>query len=189
VMEKDNKSMHKINAQAKFALDMAPLVAFLIGFKLMGMQEATVLLMLVTFACLGIIYIAEKRLALAPLITGLMVGVFGGLTLILKDEYYIKIKPTVVNLLLAAVLLIGLKMGKPLVKYLLEVAFKLDEKGWRSLSLRWGLFFIFLAAVNEIVWRNFSTDFWVSFKLFGMLSLNILFWVAHVPFLQRHKVE
>lgn len=184
-----DKARNPINPQVKFALDMAPLAAFLIGFKMLGMQEATILLMVTTFICLGIIYAAERRLALAPLITGLMVGIFGALTLILKDEYYIKIKPTVVNLILASVLLIGLKMGKPLVKYMLEAAVKLDEKGWRGLSLRWALFFILLAGVNEIVWRHFSTDFWVSFKLFGMLTLNILFWLVHMPYLQRHRLE
>lgn len=177
-----------MHPRLKFILDIAPLAAFLIGYKFFGMLQATVWLMAATFISLGIIYAVEKRLALAPLITGIMVGVFGGATLILQDEYYIKIKPTVVNLILASVLLIGLKMGKPLLKYVLEVAFKLDDAGWRGLSLRWGIFFIFLAVVNEIVWRNFSTDFWVSFKLFGMMTLNILFWVFHVPFLQRHAL-
>jgi len=177
-----------LNPRLKFALDVAPLAAFIIGFKFFGMLQATVWLMAATFISLGIIFAVEKRLALAPLITGVMVGVFGGATLILQDEYYIKIKPTVVNLILASILLIGLKMGKPLLKYVLEVAFKLDDAGWRGLSLRWGLFFIFLAGVNEIVWRNFSTDFWVSFKLFGMMTLNIAFWVCHVPYLQRHML-
>lgn len=173
----------------KFILDLAPLGAFMLGFYLWGLQEATVLLMVVTFISLAVIYVVERRLALAPLITGLMVGIFGALTLVLKDEYYIKIKPTVVNLILAAILLVGAKLGKPLLKYVLEVAFKLDEAGWRSLSIRWGVFFIFLAAVNEVVWRNFSTEFWVNFKLFGMMTLNILFWVCHAPFLQRHMLD
>lgn len=173
----------------KFILDLAPLGAFILGFYLWGMQEATMLLMAATFLSLLIIYIVERRLALAPLITGLMVGVFGALTLMLKDDYYIKIKPTVVNLILASILLIGVKLGKPLLKYVLEVAFKLDDAGWRGLSIRWGMFFIFLAGVNEVVWRNFSTEFWVNFKLFGMLTLNILFWVCHAPFLQRHMID
>lgn len=178
-----------MNGKVKFALDMAPLVAFIIGFKLWGMRGATMALMAVTFISLGIIYSYERRLALAPLITGVMVGIFGAITLILQDDYYIKIKPTVVNLILASVLLIGAKMGKPLLKYVLEVAFQLDEEGWRVLSIRWGLFFIFLAMVNEVVWRHFSTEFWVNFKLFGMFTLNILFWVSQYRFLQEHMVK
>lgn len=179
----------KLNPVLKSAIDIAPLAAFIAGFYLFGLQGATALLMAATFTGLIIVYAVERRLALAPLVTGVMVGIFGALTLMLDDEYFIKIKPTVVNLILAAVLLGGLKLGKPLLKYVLEVAFRLDDAGWRGLSLRWGLFFIFLALVNEVVWRNFSTEFWVNFKLFGMLTLNISFWVAHVPYLQRHMVE
>ena len=179
----------KLKPALKNAIDLAPLAAFILGFYLFGLQGATALLMAVTFAGLATVYVVEKRLAIAPLVTGVMVGIFGALTLMFDNEYFIKVKPTVVNLILAAILLGGLKMGKPLLKYVLEVAFRLDDAGWRGLSLRWGIFFIFLALVNEAVWRNFSTEFWVNFKLFGMLTLNIAFWVAHVPFLQRHMVE
>lgn len=183
------ESSKKLSPAVKNAVDLAPLVAFMGGFYLFGLQGATALLMVATFIGLAIVYAVERRIALAPLITGVMVGIFGALTLWLDNDYFIKIKPTVVNLILAAVLLGGLKLGKPLLKYVLEVAFKLDDAGWRGLSLRWGLFFIFLAIVNEVVWRNFSTEFWVNFKLFGMLTLNIAFWVVHVPYLQRHMVE
>lgn len=179
----------KLNPALKNVIDLAPLGAFILGFYLFGLQGATALLMAVTFAGLAVVYAVERRIAVAPLVTGVMVGIFGALTLMLKDEYFIKIKPTVVNLILAAILLVGLKLGKPLLKYVLEVAFRLDDDGWRGLSLRWGIFFIFLALVNEVVWRNFSTEFWVNFKLFGMLTLNIAFWVVHVPFLQRHMVK
>lgn len=173
----------------KFLTDIAPLGAFIAGYHLYGIQTATALLMAATFASLVIVYAVERKIAVAPLVTGILVGIFGALTLYLQDDYFIKIKPTIVNLLLGGILLGGWLYKKALLKYVLEVAFQLDESGWRSLSLRWGLFFLFLALVNEIVWRNFSTEFWVHFKLFGMMSLNVLFWVFHVPFIQAHMVQ
>jgi intracellular septation protein len=174
----------------KNLLDLAPVMAFMATWFLAGdIMLATALLMICTFASLIIFYVVEKRIALMPLVTGVVVGVFGGLTLFLNDDLFIKIKPTIINCIFAAILLAGWKLEKPLLKYLFESAFKLDDAGWRGLSLRWGLFFLFLAVVNEVVWRNFSMDFWVSFKLFGMLTLNLAFWAFHVPFLQRHMVE
>lgn len=174
----------------KNLLDLAPVMAFMVAWFLSNdMMLATILLMAGTFASLAVFFVIERRIALMPLITGLMVGVFGGLTLFLEDDTFIKVKPTIINCIFAAILLTGWKLEKPLLKYLFESAFKLDDAGWRGLSLRWALFFLFLAIVNEVIWRNFSTDFWVSFKLFGMLTLNIVFWIIHVPFLQRHMVE
>lgn len=171
----------------KNLLDLAPVALFMgAWFLAKNMMLATALLMIGTFVSLAVVYAVEKRLALMPLITGVMVGVFGGLTLFLEDETFIKVKPTIVNCIFATILLAGWYLRRPLLKYLFEAAFKLDDNGWRGLSLRWGIFFLFLAVVNEVVWRSFSTDFWISFKLFGMLTLNIAFWVVHVPYIQRH---
>lgn len=178
-----------MNQTAKFLLDIAPLAAFMLGFKLFDMQVATIALMVATALSLGIIYIFEKKLAIAPLVTGVMVGVFGTLTLILHDETFIKIKPTIINLLLASLLLGGVAFKKPMLQYVMGVAFQLNDTAWRILTIRLGLFFILLAIVNEVVWRHFSTDFWISFKLFGMLGLNILFWLANTPFIARHQVK
>lgn len=177
-----------MRAATKFLIDLAPIGAFVAGYSLFDLRTATVWLMVATGISLILTYVMERKIAMAPLITGIMVGIFGGLTLLTHNDYFIKIKPTIVNLCLAAILLGGVAMGKSLLRYVLEVAFQLDEAGWRSLSIRWGLFFIFLALVNELVWRNFSDGFWVSFKLFGMLSLNILFWMIHVPFIKRHQL-
>lgn len=175
---------------AKNLLDLAPVTLFMgAWFLLKDMMLATALLMLGTFVSLAVVYAVERRLALMPLVTGVMVGVFGGLTLLLEDETFIKVKPTIVNCIFATILLAGWYLRRPLLKYLFEAAFRLDDAGWRGLSLRWGLFFLFLAGVNEVVWRGFSTDFWISFKLFGMLTLNILFWVAHIPYIQRHMQQ
>ena len=115
--------------------------------------------------------------------------VFGTLTLWLQDEVFIKMKPTIVNGLFAAVLLGGLAFGKPLLGYVFDQAFKLDNEGWRKLTLRWGLFFVFLAVLNEVVWRLFSTDFWVAFKVWGTMPITIAFMLAQFPLLKRHATE
>jgi intracellular septation protein len=115
-----------------------------------------------------------------------VVLVFGTLTLYLRDDTFIKLKPTLVYLIFAGLLGAGLLLKKPLLELLLGSALSLTEEGWRKLTLRWALFFIAMAVVNEIVWRNFSTDIWVSFKAFGFLPITFLFALAQVPLMQRH---
>jgi intracellular septation protein len=115
--------------------------------------------------------------------------VFGTLTLWLKDETFIKMKPTIVNTLFGSILLGGLYFGKSLLGYVFDSAFKLDAQGWRKLTLRWGLFFLFLAVLNEIVWRNFSTDFWVAFKVWGTLPITLAFTMSQMPLIMRHGSE
>ncbi len=142
-----------------------------------------------TLLSLAITYAMEKRVAVMPLVSGIAVTLLGGLTLFLHDETFIKIKPTLVNLLFAAILLGGLYFGKPMLKYLLSDALQLTDEGWRKLSLRWGLFFIFLAVLNECIWRNFPTDFWVNFKVFGMFTLTMLFTLSQIPLIKKYWVE
>jgi intracellular septation protein len=129
------------------------------------------------------------HIAVMPLVTFFFVIVFGGLTLWLQDEVFIKMKPTIVNLIFAAALLGGLAFGKPLLALVFDAAFRLDEEGWRKLTLRWGLFFIFLAVLNEVVWRYFSSDFWVAFKVWGVMPITIAFMLAQLPLLKRHMIE
>lgn len=178
-----------MSQKLRFALDFGPLLAFFAGYQMWGLMAATVALIACTLISLAILYAKERKLALTPLVTGIAVTFFGGLTLLLQDETFIKIKPTFVNLLFAAILFAGLATGRPLLKYVLESAFKMDEHGWRVLTRRWAFFFVGLAALNEVIWRNFSMDFWVSFKVFGMLTVTILFTLAQIPLISRHMLE
>ena len=130
-----------------------------------------------------------RHVALMPLITFVFVLVFGGLTLWLQDETFIKMKPTIVNCIFGGALLVGLAFGRSLLAYVFDAAFHLDDEGWRKLTLRWGIFFFVLAALNEIVWRNFSDDFWITFKIWGIMPLTFLFMAAQFPLLQRHSLE
>lgn len=170
-------------------LDLGPLAAFFITYKTVGLIEATAALVIATIASLAYTYAKTKKIAPMPLVTGVMVTVFGILTIWLNDEYFIKIKPTIVNLLFAAILLVGLWFKKPLLKMALGSAMELEDRGWEILSKRWGLYFIFLAALNELIWRNFSTDFWVNFKVFGMFAITIAFTCVQIPLIKRYLIE
>jgi intracellular septation protein len=154
-----------------------------------GLFEATGTFMVVTVVALFAGWFLERRLPVLPLVSGLFVVVFGGLTLVLADELFIKLKPTLVNSLFAVILLGGLAFKRALLKPLFGSAFQLNDAGWRTLTLRWGLFFVFLAIVNEVVWRNFSTDFWVAFKLFGVLPVTVLFAGSQTPFILRQQPD
>lgn len=180
----------KLPPNLKILLDFAPLAVFFVAYKLGGVMPATLSLMVATSLSIGIIYCVERKLALAPLITGVVVMIMGGLTIALKDPHFIKIKPTIVNLLFASILLGGVAIGKRgLLSYVLDVAFQLTEEGWRILSKRWGFFFLFLAGLNEIIWRNFSESFWVNFKVFGMLTLTMAFALSQFRLMEKYKVE
>lgn len=178
----------KLPSAMKLALDFMPLVVFFVAFRLGGVMVATMALMASTIVSIAIIYAVERKIALAPLISSGVVMVMGGLSVALKDEAFIKLKPTIVNLAFAAILLGGaLIYRRGLLKYVLDVAFQLTDEGWRLLSRRWGFFFAFLAGLNEVIWRNFSTDFWVNFKVFGMFTLTIIFAVSQFRLVERYK--
>ncbi len=148
---------------------------------------ATTGLIAVTVVILVITYVLERRIALAPLITAIVVGIFGGLTLWLKDETFIKMKPTLVNIVFATILLVGCARKKGYLKSVLGTAFNLTERGWYLLSLRWAFFFLAIAALNEFVWRHYPTDVWVNFKVFGLIGLTVLFALLQTGFVHKHQ--
>lgn len=177
-----------MNPLVKLAIDLGPLVVFFAAYARAGIMTATAVFMAATVAALGVAYALERRLPIVPLVTGALVLVFGGLTLVFADELFIKLKPTIVYGLFAGALLGGLVFKAPLLKPLFEMALRLDERGWRVLSLRWACFFLALAALNEIVRQVFSTDVWVALKVFGFLPLTLLFALAQLPLIRRHGV-
>jgi intracellular septation protein len=178
-----------MNANLRFALDMGPLLVFFLAYRFAGLMAATASLIAFTAISLAITYALEKRISPMPLVSGVAVAIFGGMTLWLNNDLFIKMKPTLVNLLFASILLGGVFFKRPMLKYVLQSAVPLREEAWFILSKRWGLFFIFLAALNEVIWRNFSTDFWVNFKVFGMFSCTMLFMLSQVPLMKKHWVE
>lgn len=150
---------------------------------------ATGLFMIATATSLIVSWIMTRKLPMMPLISGIVVFVFGALTLWLQNDTFIKMKPTIVNTLFGVILLGGLLFGQSLLGYVFNSAFKLTDEGWRKLTLRWGIFFLFLAVLNEVVWRNFTTDFWVAFKVWGTMPITVLFTMAQMPLIMRHSVE
>ena len=134
-------------------------------------------------------WLLTRTLPIMPLVSGIVVFVFGALTLWLQDDVFIKMKPTIVNTLFGVVLLGGLLFGRSLLGYVFNSAFRMDAEGWRKLTLRWGLFFLLLAVLNEVIWRSFSTDTWVAFKVWGIMPLTLLFTLSQMPLIMRHSVD
>lgn len=172
----------------KPAVDFGPLAVFMIAFWVQGLIAATAALMGATAVALALSYFYTRKLALMPLVTALVVGVFGGLTLWLHDDTFIKMKPTIIYGLFATILAGGLALGKPTLKVILGEAFQMDEGGWKALSLRFMVFFIAMALANEVVRRVASVDVWVLWKVPGSIVLTVIFTVAQMPLIQRHKL-
>jgi intracellular septation protein len=154
-----------------------------------GIFVATAVFIPAVLAALAVAYALTRHVAVMPVVTAVIVVVFGGLTLALQNETFIKLKPTLVYLLFAGTLLGGLAFKKPLLGMVFDSVFNLTDEGWRKLTLRWGVFFLVLAVLNEIVWRNFTTDQWVNFKVFGFLPLTMIFAAAQFPLLQKYAVQ
>lgn len=172
----------------KLAVEIGPLLVFFIGNSRYGIFAGTAAFMAATVVSLVASQILLKRIATMPLITGVFVLVFGGLTLWLQDAEFIKMKPTIVNGLFAAILFGGLLTKRLFLKVVFGDVMQLSEEGWRVLTLRWTLFFVFLALLNELVWRSFSTDTWVAFKVFGIMPITFLFALAQVGILKKYEI-
>ena len=170
----------------KMSLELGPLVVFFIANARTEIFTATAWFMGAMAVSLVLTWLILKKIAIMPLVTGVVVLVMGGLTLWLQDDMFIKIKPTITNSLFAAVLLGGLVFGHSLLKYVFGDVYKLKPEGWRKLTLNWGLFFVALAIINEILWRNFSTDVWVAFKVWGVMPLTVIFSISQLSLLNKY---
>ncbi len=172
----------------KLLVELGPLVVFFVANSQFGILIGTQVFVIATIISLSVSRVVLGKIATMPLVSGVFVVVFGGLTVYLADELFIKMKPTIVNTLFAAILFGGLAYGKSWLKYLFDDAFRLTDEGWRKLTFRWASFFVLLAVLNEIVWRTTSTDFWVSFKLLGIMPLTIIFAISQVGLLKKYEV-
>ncbi len=173
----------------KPATEYGPLAVFFIGYYVQkDLMVATVGLMAATAVSLVLSLIMIRKVPLMPLITAVIVGVFGGLTLLLNDDTFIKLKPTIVQALFSVILLGGLVFGKALLKPVMGSAWPMSETGWRRLTLHFGLFFAAMAVLNELVWRTQSEEFWVNFKVFGLMGLTFLFVLTQLPLMNRHAL-
>ena len=172
----------------KLAVEVGPLVVFFIVNSRAGIFWGTGVFMVTTIAALIASRYMFGRIPVMPLVSGACVVVFGGLTLWLQDDHFIKIKPTIVNALFAVALFGGLLAGHSLLKVVFGEVFRLNEDGWRKLTLRWACFFTFLAVLNEVVWRTVSTDTWVSFKVFAIMPLTMVFALSQIGLLKAHEI-
>lgn len=172
------------NARGEWIAERVPFLSDIGGPIFVG----TACFMIATAIALSVSWAMTRTLPIMPLLSGIIVLVFGALTLWLQDETFIKVKPTIINTMFGVILLGGLAFGKSFLGYVFDSAFRLDAEGWRILTLRWGLFFLAMALVNEVVWRNFSTDFWIAFKVWGNMPLSIVFTILQLPLMQRHAL-
>jgi intracellular septation protein len=171
---------------ALFTPLVGPLLGELASGEKAGIFVATAVFMVAILVSLAVSYALTRHLPVMALVTAVIVVVFGGLTLVLHDDTFIKMKPTIVYLLFAGALIGGLVFDKPLLAIVFDAVFDLTGEGWRKLTLRWAVFFLALAVLNEIVWRTQTTDFWVSFKAFGVLPLTFVFAALQYPLLQKY---
>lgn len=176
-----------VNAKGQDILDAYPTLAGWFGGQ--PIIFATAVFMVAMAISLGLSALILKKIAVMPLVTAVVVLIFGGLTLYFQDSTFIKMKPTITNLLFAATLLGGLVFGQSLLKYVFGDVYKLKPEGWTVLTLRWGLFFLVLAGLNEVIWRNFSDDFWVAFKVWGIMPLTVVFSMFQLPVLSKYAPD
>jgi intracellular septation protein len=189
VTESSAARKKSLNPIVKLLLELGPLALFFAVYSRLGIFAATGVLMAGVVVTLGVSYAMLKRFPIMPLVTAVIVLIFGSLTLFFHDQTLIKIKPTALYLLFAAALFAGLALNRPILKILFDGALHVTEEGWRILTWRWAFFFLALAAFNEIVWRTQTTDMWVKFKTFGFLPLTLLFALAQAPLIMRTETK
>jgi intracellular septation protein len=173
----------------KLLIDIGPLAVFFIFYTRSGLQASILPFMVATVIAVLFSYILEKKIPIMPTVGAAIVLLFGGLTIYFDNDVFFKMKPTIINVLFAVILYGGILLNKPLLKYLLGAALKLEEAGWKILTQRWIGFFIALAVLNEIVWRTQSTDIWVNFKVFGILPITFIFTMTQFPLIKKYQIE
>jgi intracellular septation protein len=179
----------KLNPLLKLALDIGPLVLFFAANARFGIFVGTGAFMAAVVAALAVSYAMTRHWPIMPVISAIVVVVFGGLTLALHDDTFIKLKPTIIYALFGGILLGGYLFEKPFLAIVFDSMFHLTDEGWSKLTLRWALFFFVLAVLNEAIWRTQSTDFWVNFKLFGFVPLTFAFAALQYPLMMRYAAE
>lgn len=172
----------------KLVTELGPLVLFFAANAKFGIFIATAIFMVAIVVALIASYVLTKHLPAMAIVTAVLVLVFGALTLILQDDTFIKLKPTIIYLGFAAMLLGGIALGRNLLSLVFDQMFDLTLEGWRKLTIRWALFFVAMALLNEIVWRTQTTDAWVTFKAFGVMPITIVFAMAQFPFIRKYAV-
>jgi len=177
-----------INPALKLVLELGPLLVFFVANAHWNVFVGTAAFMAAVVVALVVSYSLTHSVPMMALLSTVVVIVFGGLTLILHDAMFIKLKPTIIYTLFGTILLAGLAVGRPLLTIVFHEVFELTPEGWRKLTIRWALFFLAMAVLNEIVWRTQSTDFWVTFKAFGVLPLTALFAALQYPLVTRHEL-
>ncbi|MDC0903592.1 septation protein A [Pelagibacteraceae bacterium] len=175
----------------KFIADFGPLLIFFTIYYKSGndLRAAIPPLIIATIIAVIVVYFVEKKIPYVPLIGGVIISLFGGLTLYFDNPVFLYMKPTIINIIFAALLILGkIFFNKNFLKFFLKTAFQLDEIGWNKLNFRWAYFFIFLAFVNELVWRTQPETTWVNFKVWGMLPLTFIFTALQLPMINKHKI-
>src|SRR3954468_20594551 len=173
----------------KLATELGPLIVFFVANAKANLFVATAAFMVAIVAAVITSYVVTKHVPIMALVTAVIVLVFGTLTLVLHDETFIKVKPTIIYGLFAAVLGGGLLFGRSFIAIMFDQVFNLTPEGWRALTLRWAMFFAAMALLNEAIWRTQTTDFWVAFKAFGVIPLTMVFAVAQMPLIKRYHLE
>ncbi len=179
----------RMDPKLKFALELGPLALFFLVFWKFQIYAATAAMMVAVIVALAVSYIKLGRLPLMPVVTAVIVVIFGSLGLIFHNDTLIKIKPTALYCLFSAALFFGLAFRRPILQIMFDGALQLDPAGWRILTWRWAFFFLFLAVVNEAVWRTQTTAAWVTFKSFGFLPLTVIFALAQTPVILKHEAK
>ena len=174
---------------SKLLIDIGPLAIFFIFYSRSDLKSAIIPFMIATIIAVLFSYIMEKKIPIMPTVGAFIILIFGGLTIYFDNEVFFKMKPTIINLLFAIILYGGVIVKKPLLKFLLGAAIKLEDEGWKILTQRWIAFFIALAVLNEIVWRTQSTDIWVNFKVFGILPITFIFTITQFPLIKKYQIE